>query len=205
MSVCECFLDVLMSRCSVRRFRPDPIPREVVEKILEAGIRAPTAGGGEQWFFIAVVDEAKRRELHRLLVEAHKKYATEVLRSPMPKEKIEKWFRRMEEEGMYYAPLYIAAYLDLRRKLYRDEYSDLERLWAIHSVSAAIENMLLAAHALGLGAVWLGVPLLIREEFNSVLQPPTGCELQGIIAVGYPAEEPRLRPRKSLGEVSRIV
>ena len=194
-----------MSRRSIRRFRHDPIPRELIEKILEAGIRAPTAGGGEQWFFIAITDEAKRREIHKLLVEAHKKYAAEVLRSPMPKEKIEKWFKRMEEEGMYYAPLYVAAYLDLRRRLYRDEYSELERLWAVHSVSAAIENMLLAAHALGLGAVWLGVPLLMKEEFDRVLQPPAGCELQGIIAIGYPAEEPRPRPRKNLSEVVQIM
>ena len=53
--------------------------------------------------------------------------------------------------GGYLAPLYAAAYLDLRRRLYRDEYLEIERIWAIQSLAAAIENMLLAVHRLVLG------------------------------------------------------
>lgn len=204
MAACPCFLETLMSRRSIRRFRPDPIPRELVERIVEAGIRAPTAGGGEQWFFVAVLDEARRRRIHELLIQAHMRYAQEVLRTPLPRDRVERWLRMMRR-GEYLAPLYIAAYLDLRRRLYRDEYLELERLWAIQSLAAAIENMLLAAHGLGLGGVWLGVPLLMRREFDEVLQPPEGCELQGILAIGYPAEEPGPRPRRPLHEVLRTI
>ena len=67
---------------------------------------------------MAVTDEAKCRKLHELLVEAHTKHALEVRRSPLSREQVEKWRRRMKEESMYLAPLYIAAYLDLRRRLY---------------------------------------------------------------------------------------
>ncbi|MEM1809129.1 MAG: nitroreductase family protein, partial [Thermosphaera sp.] len=54
---CACFLEVVGTRSSVRWFKQDPIPREALEKVLEAGVRAPTASGGEQWFFILVEDD----------------------------------------------------------------------------------------------------------------------------------------------------
>jgi len=204
MSRCDCFLDIVLTRRSIRIFKSDPIPDNVLMKILESGIRAPTAGGDQQWFFIVVKDEEKRLAIHRLLLEAHKRYAIEVLRNPIPKEKIEKWLHRIRE-GMYLAPIYIAAYIDLRERLYRDEFYELEKLWAIQSLSAAIENMILSAHSMGLGSVWLGVPLLMRKEFDGILQPPSGCELQALIALGYPAEEPKLRSRKSLSEVVKFI
>ncbi len=198
-------LEAIESRASVRFFKPDPVPREIIERIIEAGIRAPTAGGGEQWFFIVVTDESLRRRIHELLKEAHRIYAERVLRKPLPKEKVEKWLRYIES-GEYLAPLYIAAYIDLRERLYSDEYEEFEKLMAIHSLCAAIENMILAAHSLGLGAVWLGVPLLMRERFDELLKPPEGCELQAIIAMGYPAEEVRpRRRRKSVSDVARFV
>jgi len=194
----EELLNVILSRRSIRRFKPDPVPDDLVEKILEAGIRAPTAGGCEQWLFIVVKSEERKRRIHELLLEAHKKYAVEV--AGMPPDKVEKWMTRIRE-GMYFAPLYIVAYLDLRRRCFTEAYRDYEKLEALKSLSAAVENIILAAHALGLGAVWLGVPVLMADEFNKALEPPPGAELHSIIALGYPAEEPRPRPRRPLSEV----
>ncbi len=202
MVMCECFREVVESRYSVRLFQDKPIPKSIVEEILRAGIRAPTAGGGEQWFFIVVEDEAKRRQLHKLLKEAHLKYAMEVRRTPMPPEKVEKWGRKIDE-GMYMAPLYIAAYIDLRTRQYKDEYLELEKLWAAQSLAAAIENIILTAWNHGIGSVWLGVPLLMREEFDKLLEPPQGCELQAIIAMGYTVEQ--LKPKTRRRDLSEIV
>jgi len=202
---CDCFLDVLLTRCSIRRFKPDPLPDEVILKIIEAGIRAPTAGGGEQWFFIIVKDAGKRKKIHELLFRAHKKYALEVLRNTLPPHKVEKWMKRIIE-GMYLAPVYIAAYIDLRWRLYKDEFFEFERISAIQSLAAAIENMLLAAHSMGLGGVWLGVPLLMREEFDSILEKKKKCELQGLIALGYPAEKKKYAIRsKKVEDVIKII
>ena len=197
-------LDVIMNRRSIRFFKQDPIPKDVLMKILSAGIRAPTAGGAQQWFFIVVENAELRRKIHKLLLEAHEIYARKALRESMPVEKVNKWLRRIEE-GMYLAPLYIAAYIDLRERRLRDELKEYEKLMAIHSLAAAIENMIIAAHSLGLGCVWLGVPLLIRGKFDELLKPPEGCELQAIIALGYPAEEPKLRSRKPLEEVVKFM
>lgn len=194
-------LDVVDTRVSVRLFKQAPIPVEVLRQIVEAGIRAPTAGGGEEWFFIIVLSEEKRRKIHELLVEAHILYAEKVLRNPLPPEKVEKW-RKSVLEGMYYAPAYIASYIDLRNPLYRDECRELERLWAHQSLASAFENMMLVAWSRGIGSVWLGVPLLLREEFDRVLQPPKGLELAGILALGYPARS--IRPRTRHKEFERV-
>lgn len=197
-------LELLLSRVSIRFFEDKPIPDDVINKILEAGIRAPTAGGMQQWFFIVVKDPEKRKAIHRLLRDAHYLYATRVLSEPMSVNKVDKWMRLIER-GMYYAPIYIAAYIDLRRRFCRDEYKGFEELMAVQSLAAAIENMIIAAYSMGLGAVWLGVPLLMEEEFNRILEPPSGCRLGAIIALGYPAEKPKLRPRKSLSEVVKVI
>lgn len=197
-------LDAIYSRVSIRRFKPDPIPLEILKHIVEAGTRAPTAGGGQEWYFIIVVSEEKRRRIHELLKKAHIMYAREVLRRPLRKESLEKWVKLMEE-GAYFAPAYIAGYIDLRNPLYSDKHRDLERLWAHHSIAAAFENMILAAWSYGIGSVWLGVPLLVEDEVNDVLSPPSGLELAGILALGYPAEQPKPRRRKSVDEVSKII
>ncbi|MEM1686679.1 MAG: nitroreductase family protein [Zestosphaera sp.] len=201
---CDCFFETVSSRSSVRWFKSDSVPDDVLLKILEAGIRAPNAGNSEQWFFIVVRDPEVRSRLHSLLLEAHEFYATRALKTPLPPDKVNKWVQRIRD-GMYLAPTYIAGYVDLRRTTHVEDLLETEKIFAIQSVAAALENMLLVAHALGLGAVWLGVPLLLKNRFDELLKPPEGCDLQGIIALGYPAKTPKARPRKSLNEVVRFI
>ena len=196
--------EVIFSRSSVRVFRPDPLPANVVREILEAGLRAPVAGGVEKWFFIVVTSEEKRRGIHELLKKAHVIYATEVLREPYPEESVRKWVRRMEA-GMYYAPTYIAGYVDLRDPRHRKEYVDEERIFLHQTIAAAFQNMILMAWSLGIGSVWLGVPLFMKEEFNKILEPPKGLELAGILALGYPTEKPKPKPRKPPEQVVKYI
>ncbi len=201
---CDCFLETVLSRSSVRWFRNDPIPDDVLLKIIEAGVRAPNAGNNEQWFFVVVRDSGLRSRVHELLLEAHEFYATRALKNPLPPDKVGKWVQRIRD-GMYLAPAYVAGYVDLRKTTHVEGFFEEERVFAIQSVAAALENMILVAHSLGLGAVWLGVPLLLKSKFDEVLKPPEGCELQGIIALGYPAETPKARPRKPLSEVVKLI
>lgn len=192
------FVDLVIgSRSSIRRFKQDPIPDEIVTKILWAGTRAPTAGGRENWYFIVVRDEVIRRKIHELLTEAHLKYAMDIVK--MSSEKVFKW-RKLMEEGMYLAPTYIAVYMKVN-----DWLEGFEYLMDLQSAAAAIENMILAAWSFGIGSVWLGVPLLIEDKFNDVLKPPNGYRLISILALGYPAESVRTRPRKPLEAVTKFI
>jgi len=191
--------EAIRTRASVRFFRDDPIPEDVVREVLEAGIRAPNAGGAEQWFFVVVESEERRDRIHELLLEAHLEYFKH-RREPLPKEKLEKLASRIRE-GMYRAPLYVAAYVDLRRRTMEEEFSEVEWMMALESVSAAIENMILAAWSRGVGSVWLGVPVLMEDAFDEVLKPPPGTRLVAMVAFGYPAVPVSPRGRRPLEEV----
>ncbi|MDI6874807.1 nitroreductase family protein [Candidatus Solincola sp.] len=91
------------------------------------------------------------------------------------------------------APLLIAVFLDHSSSYDRDK--------DVMSVGAFIQNILLAAHDRGLGAVWLGEILREKERVRELLEVPPEFELMAVIAVGYPAESPARRERKALDEL----
>lgn len=204
MSHSRGLLDVVESRTSVRKFKLDPIPDEVIQRVLWSAIRAPTAGGRENWFFVIVKSAEVRVEIHKLLIEAHIKYARDIAK--MPPERIEKW-RKLMEEGMYLAPLYIAVFIDLNRLSSRGrrDACDAEFIMEIQSAAAAMENAILTAWSFGVGSVWLGAPLLIGEKFRDLLGLPPEYELMGILALGYPLEPSPPRRRKPLESVSKVI
>lgn len=93
------------------------------------------------------------------------------------------------------APLLIAVFLDTFSSYNRDK--DLE------AVGAGIQNILLSAHSVGLGAVWLGEILKNKEKVSDILAAPSSFELAAVIAVGYPADGavPEKAERKLLSEI----
>jgi nitroreductase len=186
--------EAINTRTMVREFKDTPLSDEEKQKILQAGIRAPTAGGNEQWLFLCVESAEKRGKLLLLLVEAQKAYYTEMLKTPLSKEQIDNWMKSVEK-GRYRAPFYVAVFVDLRQRSYTK--SDMEDLWAQQSAAAAIENMLLAAHGLGIGGCWFGVPLLIEKEFYEFFDTRKDeMRLAAVLAFGYPKQKPEPRPRK---------
>lgn len=91
------------------------------------------------------------------------------------------------------APVCIAVFAD-RDVMYNDVKDN-------QAIGACLQNMLLAAHALGLGAVWLGEILKNAEEVRSLLQAPVGHELMAVVALGHPVEKKRRSQRKTPEEV----
>lgn len=85
--------------------------------------------------------------------------------------------------------------------VFLDNSLSYDRVKDIQAVGACIENMLLAIHALGLGAVWLGEILKNREAVEKILEVPESCELMAVIALGIPAEKRGDSRRKTLEEV----
>ena len=72
----------------------------------------------------------------------------------------------------------------------------------VQSVAMAGENLLLAAHALGLGGVWVCAPLFTPGTVGEVLGLPASWQPQGLVLLGYPAQMPKPRPRKNIEEVT---
>lgn len=91
------------------------------------------------------------------------------------------------------APVSIAVFCD-RAVMYNDTKDH-------QAMGACLQNMLLAAHALGLGAVWLGEILKSAEQVRELLELPQGLELMAVIAVGHPTEEHRDGERREIGEL----
>jgi nitroreductase len=187
-------IEVINTRATVREFSDEKIKENDLKTILEAAIRAPNAGGNEQWFFIIVENKEKLEELRNLIIQAQRLYYTEMMKIPLSKEQLEKWEGRVKE-GLYKAPLYIAAFKDLRVRYYKN--NEIEERWAEQSVCAAIENMILTAHSLNIGSCWFGVPLLIEDKFYEFFNvKKEELKLVAIIAFGYPKQKPMPRKRK---------
>jgi nitroreductase len=161
-------LALLKGRRSIRRYRPDPVPDEMIEQLLEAGRWAPSASNRQPWQFVVVRDEA-------ILKQVAQEAAIYFLR-----------WAHVEE-----APLLIVLCGDARNRIYRQFLHE--------DVGLAGSQIMLQAHALGLGTCWIGG--LDRKAIADVLKVPEHIEIVGLLTVGFPDEEPEPPARKPLGAI----
>ena len=163
--------EAIRSRRSIRRFRDEDIPEEDLKKILEAAIWAPSAGNLQPWEFIVVKNEETKR---RLAMAA------------------------LGQMWMTTAPVIVVVCANLEKSAWRYGTRGRE-LYAIQDTAAAIENMLLAAHALGYGSCWVGA--FDEDEVRRILNIPEGVRPVALIPIGRPAERPSPPSRIPLDRV----
>jgi F420 biosynthesis protein FbiB-like protein len=195
-------LDWIFERRSVRRFRPDPVPPEVVERILNAATRAPSAHNRQPWRF-AVVASAEAKG--RLAEGMGREFRRDLLADGLDPAEVEAQVERSRQR-ITQAQVDILVCLDqAEMDTYPDERRrQAEYLMGVQSAAMAGENLLLAAHAEGLGGVWMCAPLFSQESARRSLNLPAGWEPQGLILLGYPAKIPEPRGRRPLDEVARF-
>lgn len=163
--------EAIEGRRSIRRFQGRPLPRDILERILGAAVKAPSAGNAQPWRFIVVQGERLKEEL----VEA-----------------------ALGQGFLAQAPAVVVVCADLIRA--RRAYGKRgEELYCVQDTAAAIQNMLLAAHALGVGSCWVGA--FSEEGVRRILSLPAGLRPVALVPLGYPAEKPPPRPRRPLREV----
>lgn len=188
-------LEAIAGRRSIRTFQDQPLPDEVVRQILEAGTLAPSGKNRQPWRFY-VVREDKRAEMVRVM-RAGMAHAQE---AGVPLGSAEGSARIMER-----APVTVFIFNENAR--FAEPPQDVgDMLWIlvnVQSIGAAIQNMLLAAHELGVGSLWICDVFYAYEELCAWL----GETHQMIAAVsfGYPDEAPGPRPRKAVDEVTSWV
>lgn len=153
-------LDLMESRVSVRHYTDEGIKRETLGKILEAARWAPSAGNMQSWEFIIVNEQKLRDKLSQ--------YA-------------------YNQEHVREAPVCIVVLgdRDKARRKYDDRGVDL---YMIQETAAAMQNMLLMAENLGLGAAWVGA--FDEESVSNLLDIPKKLRPMSIITLGYPKERP---------------
>jgi nitroreductase len=194
--------EAILKRSSVRYFSDEPVSEEEITALIEAAIRAPTASGLENWFFVVFKSEEARRKIYDLIGEGMVEYYRAV---NLPEEKIEKLRKRIYKEGMYRAPVYVAVFIDRRvRFLKGREFDEVEFIWSVESAAMAIENLMLKAVELGLGTVYIGVANFkgIEEQVKKLAGLDENYYLVGVIPVGRPRDKARpSRRRKGVDDV----
>lgn len=196
----EAFYEGLRTRHSVRRFALRPVPEEVLRRVLWAGTRAPSAHNRQPWRFVVVAPGETRR---RWVAAMGARYRADLLADGMPPDQVERHVSSREAR-LLGAPTAIVLCMTMAEM---DRYTDPERLakervMAMQSVALAGGNMLLAAHAEGLGACWMCAPLFGEAETIRSLDLEPSWQPQGVLALGYPQGTPRVRSRRGVEEVT---
>jgi nitroreductase len=178
-----CLEKIIFERRSHRFYLDKPVEREKIEKLLELAMWAPSAMNRQQWFFV-VVSGRKLKELQDTIEKSFDYILSRLERffadSPKVISITKQFFKSLGN-----APVVIFAYYTPTG----DDYSDVQ------SVSAAIQNLLLSAHAMGLGTCWMTGPIHVEEEINRALEVE-GKKLVAAITLGYPAKKPPVPPRR---------
>ncbi|SDS04468.1 cob(II)yrinic acid a,c-diamide reductase [Nocardioides scoriae] len=174
--------DVVASRRDIRRFRPDPVPAEVLDRVLAAAHAAPSVGHSQPWRFVVVAEPATRERAARMADEQRLRQARQL--EPDAARRL----LDLQLEGIREAPLGVVVACDRRAPaagvLGRATFPDAD-LW---SCACAIENLWLAARAEGLGVGW--VTLFDPADLEGLLGLPEGVVTLGWLCLGWPDERP---------------
>ena len=162
-------LEAILTRHSIAKVKSDPVLRKVIEKLLHAAVQAPNHYRVRPWRFVVLTGKS-RQALGQVMAQVLKKRNPE-----MPEDGLEK-----ERAKPLRAPLLIAVGVD---KSDDPRVLDIENICA---VAAAVENLLLAAHAEGLGAMWRTGPAVRDPEVKQFLGFESIQELISFVYIGYP-------------------
>ncbi len=178
-------IEAIMGRRSIRKYKRDPVPVEIVREVLEAGNWAPSAKNGHQWRFTVLTGKAKdeytlmfRERLDTFIQKLGRKEAGS---APGTLEIMEK------------APVLIIVWNTNENGWMTEE----------HSVAAAMQNICLRAYDLGLGSLWIGDVFYAYEETREYFGKE--WKLSGAITLGYPASEGQVPRKKNLDEVTEFI
>lgn len=167
----------IKTRRSIGVVKPDPVSTEVIKKILEAGTWAPSHYRTEPWRFFVLTGEARNQ-----LGSAFVAFAKKTMKNPNSEEGKQRLVR--EAQKPLRAPVVIAVavepMLTNKRVLKNEEFA------AVH---AAVQNMLLATHALGFGAIWRTGEVCYSSEVKQLFGLSKQSEMVGFIYIGYPDME----------------
>jgi F420 biosynthesis protein FbiB-like protein len=190
------FYTLVATRRSIRRYLPDPIQREQIERLLTAAAWAPSAHNRQPWRFAVITDTTAKEQL---ATQMGARLRADRTRDGDPTDAIEADVRRSYTR-ITSAPCVVVVCLTMQdMDVYPDERrQQAERLMAVQGVALAIENLLLAAAAEGLGACWMCAPLFCQETVAGAVGLPGSWEAQGLITLGYPASSGKEPARRSL-------
>jgi len=181
------FQALIRGRRSIRRYQSSPIPRNLIEQLLDAAIWAPSAHNRQPWRFCVITEEATKQSLSQRMGE---KWLRDLSVDNADPAFIEQRVSVSHARITGAAALIVLALSMEEMDHYDDEQRDrAEWIMAVQSVALAGQNLLLAAHHYGLGACWMCAPLFAPDLVRDVLELPPDWQPQALITLGYAAEE----------------
>ena len=213
MIVLEELGELIRARRSVRKFQDKPVPEDLILKAMELATWAPNGGNYQPWRLLIVTN----KDLIQKMGDAVKA-KTELL-SSWPEagqfgEIVERW--KKSSDFFRRAPMIIVAlmgkYISITDQILRargesDPVAREIRSYrqtgntSLQSVAAAITYLCLILHHMGLATTWMAGPQQAKKEIEKLLNVPPNWDFVDLLPVGYPAETPRLQPRKPIAEV----
>jgi coenzyme F420-0:L-glutamate ligase/coenzyme F420-1:gamma-L-glutamate ligase len=200
----------ISGRRSVRRFLSRPVSQQVLERILEAATWAPSAHNRQPWRFAVLHSlQAKTALAQAMGVELERDLLADGLQAEKASMQVARSHRRIEKAPLGILLCLDSASIDPIAKRVAERPPDARRqqaewIMGVQGVAMAAENMLLAAHAEGLGGVWLCAPLFAPESVRQALGLPDNWQPQGLMLIGYQAQHQPVPVRYSLAEVTRV-
>lgn len=171
-------LEAIKNRRSIRQYKDTPVPDEALKTVLEAARWAPSWANTQCTRYVVVRDPATKAKLAEVVNKGNP--STEALKT---------------------APIVIVACAELKKSgYYKGEAATDRGDWFMFDVGIAMENLALAAHALGLGTVHVGY-IPDSKKLGEILDLPEGVTAVEMTPLGYPAVEAKAPPRKELAEI----
>ncbi len=175
--------EIIQTTRSMRRLKADPVPADMIRKILEAGTSAPSGGNMQNWRFMVIRDQAiKDRVAHWYRRGWHEivgpRYASGAPAPGASRERFDRMLAAAEHlaDHLHEAPVWIVPCLQ----------GGMHNRTSGASIYPAVQNMLLAARALGLGATLTTLYLLFEKDAEAALGLPDDAHSYAIIPIGYP-------------------
>ena len=193
---------IIRSRRAIRRYQDRPVSRKLLERLVETAQWAPSAHNRQPWRFAVLTS---RHDIERLAQAMGERLRRDRLEDGDPLQVIEKDVARSYAR-ITGAPVVIGVFLSMRDM---DRYPDqrrskAEETMAVQSVAMAAQNLWLLAHAVGLGACWLCAPLFVPDLVREILDLPVDWQAQGLLTLGWPAEE-KIKTRRPWEESVRFL
>jgi nitroreductase len=204
---------------ALRRLKPDPVPEDLITRVLEAGTRAPSGGNAQNWIFIVVRDQAQRQRLGAVYRKASDEVAEIYAARGRPAHMTDEQFKRFMDAGRHLwehlgdAPVLLVPCLRKRdmparealpeavAKRYDAHLAHQERIRG-SSIYPAIQNIILACRALGLGTLITTNHILYEDEVREILGLPDDVFTFALMPIGYPIGKYGPLARRPVSEVA---
>jgi nitroreductase len=206
--------EIMYSAGSIRRLRSDPVPNEIITKVLDAAIRAPSGSNAQSWVFIVIKDAETRRQLGAVYKKASdilmKLYAGAPRPPHMDDNKYQRFmqavthlFEHMGDAPVLLVPCLKASMWTGASNLPADVKARMASAGRIagSSIYPAVQNVILACRAFGLGTVLTTIHAFFEEEVREILKLPADVQTYALMPIGYPQGHHYPVKRKAVREV----